>query len=124
MARGTGHGRVHTRSRSSQATTSARRPSKSASLSLHGERSGRPACILSRAMHTQPTSSKPPSDSLDRTDVLPVLDVEAYEQTLVENQKGLSRTDTWTVEALRDIDELVESATHEAAPIEVRSINV
>ncbi|HKU14973.1 MAG TPA: FHA domain-containing protein [Steroidobacteraceae bacterium] len=75
-------------------------------------------------MQTQPTSTKPPSDSLDRTDVLPVLDVEAYEQTLVENQKGLSRTDTWTVEALRDIDELVESATHEAGPIEVRSINV
>ena len=44
-------------------------------------------------------------------------------QTLVENQKSLSRTDTWTVEALRDIDELVDSATHEA-PVEVRSINV
>jgi DNA repair exonuclease SbcCD ATPase subunit len=75
-------------------------------------------------MQRQPTSAKPPSDALDRTDVLPVLDVEAYEQTLVENHKGLSRTDTWTVEALRDIDELVESATHEAPPVEVRSINV
>ncbi len=39
------------------------------------------------------------------------------------SQKTLSRTDTWTVEALRDIDELVDSATHEA-PVEVRSINV
>ena len=38
-------------------------------------------------------------------------------------QKSLSRTDTWTVEALQDIDELIESATHEG-PIEVRSINV
>jgi chromosome segregation ATPase len=76
-------------------------------------------------MRTQPTA--PDADttisSLDRTDVLPVLDVEAYEATLVESQKSLSRTDTWTVEALRDIDELVESATHEA-PVEVRSINV
>ena len=60
---------------------------------------------------------------LDRTDVLPVLDVEAYEATLVESQRTLSRTDTWTVEALRDIDELVDSATHEA-PVEVRSINI
>jgi pSer/pThr/pTyr-binding forkhead associated (FHA) protein len=63
------------------------------------------------------------TEVLERTDVLPVLDVEAYEQTLVEKSKTLSRTDTWTVEALRDIDELVESATHEA-PVEVRSINV
>jgi chromosome segregation ATPase len=55
--------------------------------------------------------------------VLPVLDVEAYEATLVESQKTLSRTDTWTVDALQDIDELIESATHEA-PVEVRSINV
>ena len=39
------------------------------------------------------------------------------------NRQSLSRTDTWTVEALRDIDELVDSATHEAA-VEVRSINV
>lgn len=74
-------------------------------------------------MRTQPTASDAPINALDRTDVLPVLDVEAYESTLVESQKSLSRTDTWTVEALRDIDELVESATHEAPP-EVRSINV
>lgn len=75
-------------------------------------------------MRTQPAPDADTSiNSLDRTDVLPVLDVEAYEATLVESQKSLSRTDTWTVEALRDIDELVESATHEA-PVEVRSINV
>jgi DNA repair exonuclease SbcCD ATPase subunit len=69
------------------------------------------------------TTSHDRTDALDRTDILPVLDVEAYEQTLVESQKSLSRTDTWTVEALRDIDELVESATHEAG-VEVRSINL
>jgi chromosome segregation ATPase len=74
--------------------------------------------------HKQPTSSNDTTiSSLDRTDVLPVLDVEAYEATLVENQKTLSRTDTWTVDALQDIDELIESATHEAQ-VEVRSINV
>lgn len=77
-------------------------------------------------MRTQPTpppSSDTTISSLDRTDVLPVLDVEAYEETLVESQKTLSRTDTWTVDALQDIDELIESATHEA-PVEVRGINV
>jgi chromosome segregation ATPase len=82
-------------------------------------------------MRTQPTAADDPTtirdrtetSSLDRTDVLPVLDVEAYETTLVESQKNLSRTDTWTVEALRDIDELIESATHEA-PTQVRGINV
>lgn len=75
-------------------------------------------------MRTQPfTPADPTISTLDRTDVLPVLDVEAYEQTLVDKQKSLSRTDTWTVEALRDIDELVESATHESA-VEVRGINV
>lgn len=74
-------------------------------------------------MQTQHTPADPTINSLDRTDVLPVLDVEAYEQTLVESQKTLSRTDTWTVDALQDIDELIESATHEA-PVEVRSINV
>ena len=75
-------------------------------------------------MQTRPAADADTSiNALDRTDVLPVLDVEAYEATLVESQKSLSRTDTWTVEALRDIDELVDSATHEA-PVEVRSINV
>ncbi|HET9445867.1 MAG TPA: FHA domain-containing protein [Steroidobacteraceae bacterium] len=74
-------------------------------------------------MQTQFTPADTTLTSLDRTDVLPVLDVEAYEENLVENSKSLSRTDTWTVEALRDIDELIESATHEA-PTEVRAINV
>ncbi len=74
-------------------------------------------------MHTQPKSGDSPTNALDRTDVLPVLDVEAYEETLVEKSRSLSRTDTWTVEALRDIDELVDSATHES-PAEVRSIGV
>jgi chromosome segregation ATPase len=76
-------------------------------------------------MQTRPTAADADTsiNALDRTDVLPVLDVEAYEATLVESQKSLSRTDTWTVEALRDIDELVDSATHEG-PVEVRSINV
>jgi chromosome segregation ATPase len=78
-------------------------------------------------MRTHPTPASSNTDttisSLDRTDVLPVLDVEAYEETLVENAKTLSRTDTWTVDALQDIDELIESATHEA-PVEVRSVRV
>jgi chromosome segregation ATPase len=74
-------------------------------------------------MQTRTTVADTQVNALDRTDVLPVLDVEAYEQTLVESQKSLSRTDTWTVEALRDIDEIVESASHQA-PTEVRSINV
>jgi chromosome segregation ATPase len=74
-------------------------------------------------MHIQPKSADSSTNALDRTDVLPVLDVEAYEETLVEKSKSLSRTDTWTVEALRDIDELVDSATHES-PVEVRSINL
>jgi len=74
-------------------------------------------------MQTRTTAADTQVNSLDRTDVLPVLDVEAYEATLVESQKNLSRTDTWTVEALRDIDEIVESASHQA-PTEVRAINV
>jgi chromosome segregation ATPase len=74
-------------------------------------------------MQTRTTATDTQINALDRTDVLPVLDVEAYEATLVESQKSLSRTDTWTVEALRDIDEIVESATHHA-PTEVRGINV
>jgi pSer/pThr/pTyr-binding forkhead associated (FHA) protein len=83
-----------------------------------------PRRFVELIMQTKPAANADSSISaLDRTDVLPVLDVEAYESTLVESAKSLSRTDTWTVEALRDIDELVESATHEA-PVEVRSINV
>lgn len=63
-------------------------------------------------MSTQPSSS--PGQDLDRTDELPQLDVAAYEASLAESSKGLSRTDTWTVEALRDIDELAESAQQDA----------
>jgi chromosome segregation ATPase len=74
-------------------------------------------------MQTRTTVADTQVNTLDRTDVLPVLDVEAYESTLVESQKNLSRTDTWTVEALRDIDEIVESASHQG-PTEVRSITV
>lgn len=62
-------------------------------------------------MSTQPGS---PGDDLDRTDELPQLDVAAYEASLADGNKGLSRTDTWTVEALRDIDELAESAQQDA----------
>ena len=32
-----------------------------------------------------------------------------YETSLVEGQKGLARTDTWTVEALHDVEELTEA---------------
>lgn len=49
------------------------------------------------------------NEDLDRTDELPVLDVEAYEAKLTSTQHELARTDTWTVEALRDIDELAEA---------------
>ncbi|HJY39251.1 MAG TPA: hypothetical protein VJ299_17380, partial [Steroidobacteraceae bacterium] len=76
-----------------------------------------------RRQQPTPAETDTTISSLDRTDVLPVLDVEAYEATLNESQKTLSRTDTWTVDALQDIDELIESATHEG-PVEVRSINV
>jgi len=76
-----------------------------------------------RRQQPTPAETDATISSLDRTDVLPVLDVEAYEATLNESQKTLSRTDTWTVDALQDIDELIESATHEG-PVEVRSINV
>src|ERR1700752_3907504 len=76
-----------------------------------------------RGKQPTPAETDTTISSLDRTDVLPVLDVEAYEATLIESQKTLSRTDTWTVDALQDIDELIESATHEG-PVEVRSINV
>jgi chromosome segregation ATPase len=63
-------------------------------------------------MSTQPSSSAGPD--LDRTDELPQLDVAAYEASLADTHTGLSRTDTWTVEALRDIDELAESAQQDA----------
>lgn len=48
-------------------------------------------------------------DDLDRTDELPVLDVEAYEATLYSQTQGLARTDTWSVEALQDLDELTQA---------------
>lgn len=61
-------------------------------------------------------SSQPPvlhdqvqHDDLDRTDELPVLDVEAYEATLYSQTQGLARTDTWSVEALQDLDELTQA---------------
>lgn len=61
-------------------------------------------------------SSQPPvlhdqvqHDDLDRTDELPVLDVEAYEATLYSQTQGLARTDTWSVEALQDLDELKQA---------------
>jgi uncharacterized membrane protein YebE (DUF533 family) len=41
---------------------------------------------------------------LNRTDELPVLDVAAYEASLALNDKSLSRTDPWAVEALRAVD--------------------
>src|SRR5262245_27318439 len=56
------------------------------------------------------SASKPksvPAD-LDSTDQLPVLDVEAYEASLAESQKGLARTDVWAVGALQEMDELEE----------------
>ena len=60
-------------------------------------------------MHIQPKPADSSTNALDRTDVLPVLDVEAYEDALVEKSKSLSRTDTWTVEALRDIKATVDA---------------
>jgi chromosome segregation ATPase len=58
-------------------------------------------------MATQPESH----DDLDRTDELPRLDVAAYEASLAKaGGDGLSRTDTWTVEALQDLDEVAEVA--------------
>lgn len=45
---------------------------------------------------------------LDRTDELPVLDVDAYEASLAANDKNLSRTDTWAVEGLRSVEEVDE----------------
>jgi chromosome segregation ATPase len=64
----------------------------------------------------------PTKHDLDSTDELPVLDVVAYEASLAETQQGLSRTDTWTVEALQDIDEIVDSVQIESsAPTRVTS---
>jgi chromosome segregation ATPase len=60
--------------------------------------------------------STQPSSDLDRTDQLPVLDVEAYEASLAEGQKALGRTDTWAVSALQDMDELAEATRKERRP--------
>ena len=65
-----------------------------------------------RTLSIQPNSIK---HDLDSTDELPVLDVVAYEASLAETRQGLSRTDTWTVEALQDIDEIVESVQIESS---------
>jgi chromosome segregation ATPase len=74
-------------------------------------------------LHSEPRMSTQPhisSDDLDRTDELPVLDVAVYEASLAESGKGLSRTDTWSVEALQDIDELESSgSTGVVAPTHV-----
>jgi pSer/pThr/pTyr-binding forkhead associated (FHA) protein len=67
-----------------------------------------------RLTTTASIPAKKPAADLDRTDELPVLDVEAYEATLADNQKGLGRTDTWSVEALHDVEELAESAQQSA----------
>jgi chromosome segregation ATPase len=58
--------------------------------------------------------SSPPDPvalDLDRTDELPRLDVEAYEASLADSEKGLTRTDTWNVAALQEIDELAQDET-------------
>lgn len=67
-------------------------------------------------MSTQPDSEH---HDLDRTDELPRLDVEAYEASLRSNAADGdtdfgSRTDTWTVAALREID--VAEATQQREP--------
>jgi chromosome segregation ATPase len=70
---------------------------------------------------------------LDRTDELPVLDVEAYEAKLAAGDNSLSRTDTWAVESLRAIDEIEEesedavlpaSPAQPSVPAEALTINV
>ncbi len=67
-------------------------------------------------MSTKPQVLK---DDLDRTDELPVLDVEAYEASLTSTQQGLARTDTWAVEALRDLEELTEVRQERSESIDV-----
>jgi chromosome segregation ATPase len=42
---------------------------------------------------------------LDRTDELPILDVDAYEASFAANDKNLSRANTWTLASLRLVDE-------------------
>ncbi len=57
-----------------------------------------------------------PIVDLDRTDELPVLDVEAYEASLVATYKSLSRTDTWAVENVGADDEADEESD-DAVPL-------
>jgi chromosome segregation ATPase len=58
-------------------------------------------------MATQPDSKH---HDIESTDELPLLDVAAYEARLSESQAdGVSRTDTWTVEALREFDTTAET---------------
>lgn len=65
-------------------------------------------------MSTQPES---PHRDLDRTDELPRLDVAAYEASLAQRGDNDgdfgSRTDTWTIEALREIDVAEETQQRE-----------
>ncbi len=56
-----------------------------------------------------PSNSDSVALDLDRTDELPRLDVEAYEASLADREKGLARTDTWNVSALHEMDELAEA---------------
>lgn len=56
-----------------------------------------------------PSNSDSVALDLDRTDELPRLDVEAYEASLTDREKGLARTDTWNVSALHEMDELAEA---------------
>lgn len=70
-------------------------------------------------------STQPESDDLDRTDELPRLDVVAYEASQgMTGAESLSRTDTWTVEALRDLESPGDSASPEGdAPTRIRPRN-
>jgi DNA repair exonuclease SbcCD ATPase subunit len=55
-----------------------------------------------------------PIVDLDRTDELPVLDVEAYEASLVA--KSLSGTDTWAVHSLRALDDEADDESVDLVP--------
>jgi chromosome segregation ATPase len=75
-------------------------------------RAGEPSVLQSEPLMSSKTPmlhDQAPHDDLDRTDELPVLDVEAYEAGLYSQTQGLARTDTWSVEALQDLDELTQA---------------
>jgi hypothetical protein len=72
---------------------------------------------------------------LDRTEELPVLDVDAYEASLAATDQNLSRTDSWNVEGLRAVDGDVEEPDEEPrssvrmfptarAPVQAESLTV